>query len=248
MRKLAIVLGLLLASLSAFADITYTSPQTTQQVLAQNAACTGSTQIFLITNPAVLGSNVGQTQHYLTISSITGAKQFFAIIQGVDVLGNTTSISNPIMGVGTVRGSGYYPKIQVAVFCTGVGATFTATYSGTSSTYDSSVGSYLLADVDKVVFNAQSLVTTQSITFQTPYSSSAGQLFFLYSTAISGGILTVQCATPGAASPVFTITPVNTTALQIFTVPGFNCPQTAISFNPNGGGTAVIYVEYLYST
>lgn len=219
--------------------IGYVSPQTTQQTIATNLACTGSTQTFAV-------NNLGQTQHYLTVSAIGATTQFQAVIQGVDNIGNTFPISDQIQTVGTVKGSGYYPKVQVQVTC--IGSTFSASYSGAWGTYDSSSASYLLAQIDKLSFSNATENANHTNLIQTPFGTSAGSIFFIYGTAGAGGTLTVQCDTANDFSGpiVFSAALANTTSLQTFTVPAFTCPYVFLTYGNNSTG-GVIFTEYSFA-
>lgn len=220
--------------------IGYVSPQTEQQTLASSSLCTGSNQFFTI-------QNLGQTQHYLTISAIGTATQFQALIQGVDNLGNTFPISDQIQTVGTVRGSGYFPKIQVQITCSPNTATFSAAYSGAWGTYDSPSASYLLGQVDKVAFSNIAENSNATNAMQTPFDSSAGTLVFRYSAGGAGGSLVVTCLSPNnPGTVVYTATLANSTALQTFPVPAFTCPNIQLNYN-NNGTPGTQFTEYIFA-
>jgi len=239
-RIFAILAGMIfLPALLARAQfIGYVAPQTEQQVLAQNVACNGASQFYAI-------QNLGQTQHYLTVSAISGAVEFQATIQGVDVLGNVFSISDPLMAMGTVKGSGYYPKIQIKVFC--VSGTYTATYSGAWGTYDSPTAAYALAQTDKIVFNNNGEGSSSAFQFQTPFSSAAGEVDFQYSVAGAGGSLQVECETAGLQTvTVYNTTLANTTALQTFIIPPFSCQNLILQYTTNSV-VGTIFAEYLFT-
>jgi len=240
---------LILFSSPGFAQfIGYVSPQTVQQTLASGVACTGTQQVFPI-------SNLGQTQHYLTIGQAAGpqATQLQAFLAGVDTKGNLTRISDHIEGdgtVGTVKGSGYYPIIEAVVNCIpAVTTSFNLTYSGAWGTFDAPVGSYLNSAIDKLLFNQSSEASNQvSDVFATPFGSSAGTFYFTTSSAGAGGSIQVKCQTVQTVAPViFTASIQNSLLQQVFTIPAFNCPFLQVTWF-NNGTAGVITGEYVLST
>lgn len=257
LRKLVVIVSLVLAGCavplrSAAQFIGYTSPQTVQQTLATNLACTGSPQLFNI-------SNLGQTQHYLSVSNVNNAATFTATINGIDSQGNVFAISDvmALAGYGNVRAgsvtaSGYFPKIQVSVTCTSVSgftANFTASYSGAWGTFNTSAGAYQVAQIDKSVFNQVPANTNQSASLQVPFGSSAGTLLFQYGpVGVAGGSLQILCNALSANSTVSLSVPLqNSTALQPFTVPSSACSSVSLQYTSPGVTTALISVEYVFS-
>jgi hypothetical protein len=229
--------------------IGYVSPQTVQQNLGTAIACTGTAQTFPI-------NNLGQTQHYLSIASVTGAQKFQAEIDGIDRQGNVYRLSDLLENSsalfarqGTVYGAGYYPQIQILVTCSPNTATFTASYSGAWATNNGNAGAYLSAQIDKIDFFQAPANVNQSDIFQTPFGSSAGTLYFQYNTtSVAGGTLSVVCSTNGIATPTaFSVTLPNTTALQVFQVPDTACPFATVNYISPGGGTSVS-AEYVLAT
>lgn len=230
--------------------IGYTSPQTTQQTLATNVACTGVSQIFPV-------NNLGQTQHYLNVAVSVGMQRFQAELDGVDTLGNVYRISDvlEVAGVsaqkqGSISGSGYFPKVQVAVNCSPNTATFSVSYSGGWGTFNLAAGSYLSAQIDKLNFSNAPENTTQTDNFQTPFGSSAGTLFVQYTTAsIAGSAITVQCGTNGTVGPVtaFTASLANSLLTQSFVIPDTACPFATITYSTGGGGAGTVTAEYILS-
>jgi hypothetical protein len=224
--------------------IGYVSPQTVQQTLATAKTCSGAVQTLAI-------NNLGQTQHYLQVASVAGVTSFKAQLVGQDGFGNTYPISDVLMvnggNQGNVKGSGYFPAIFLQVTCTPNTATYSASYSGAWGTFDSTVGSYLSAQTDKSVFSGLAENANQTLSFQTPFASSAGQISFSYSAGGAGGSINVQCANnqfAGAfAAQVFSATLANTTSPQLFQVGDFPCPTLTLNYVNNGtGGT--ISAEY----
>jgi hypothetical protein len=228
--------------------IGYVSPQTVQQSIATNLACTGSAQTFTV-------QNIGQEQHYLSIGAVVNATQFQATLQGVDTQGNLYTISDAMEvksgNVGNLHGSGYFPKIQVVITCLpAVTASFTASYSGGWGVFDVVAGSYLTAQIDKVDFFAAAENANQSDQVQTPYGSSAGTVYVLTSAGGNGGKISVSCGAStfnAAAGPViFSGAIANSTALQVFQVPDTSCPTAQVSYTNNGTGGTVT-AEYVFA-
>lgn len=258
MKRFTYLLALLvLAAWPARAQfIGYTTPQTVQQSLATNLACTGAAQTFTV-------QNLGQTQHYLSVANVTGATKFQAEIDGIDRQGNVIRISDVLepsqagfaFTSGTIYGAGYFPKVQVQITCSPITATFTASYSGASATTNGNAGSYLAAQVDKVIFTSIAANANQTDTFQTPFASSAGTIFFKYNTtSVANGVLLVSCSTvTGFGASVLTTQPAvlsvtlaNTTTGQGFQVPDRACPFMKIDYTSPGGGTTIT-AEYVFS-
>lgn len=262
MRKLSIV-ALVLALIGCVPPrkahaqfIGFTSPQSVQSNLATALNCTGSAQTF-VTGTTPRFNNIGQTQHLLTISAVTGAQKFQAEIDGIDNQGNVSRISDIIetagtsaVRQGTVAASGYFPQIQVLVTCSPNTATFTASYSGTSAITIQNAGSYLNAQLDKIDWFAAPANANQTDSFQTPFGSSAGTLYFQYTAvSTSGAALTVQCSPQGfsGGSTTFSVVPAQVNTLQVFQVPDASCPFAQVSFS-NTGSAGNVSTEYVFST
>lgn len=227
----------------------FTSPQTVQQTLATNLACTGTAQNFVV-------ANLGQTQHYLSIANVIGVQKFQAEIDALDNQGNVLRISDiaELAGIvttrqGTLSGSGYFPVIRASVTCSPGTGTFTASYSGTSSAPNGAAGTYLTAQIDKVNFFQLPANVNQQDNFQTPFGNSAGTIYFQYNTSsVAGGSLSVACNAngPAAATFNFSVTLANTVGLQTFTVGPGPCPFAQVQYISPGGGTTVS-AEYIFS-
>jgi hypothetical protein len=245
-RILFMLVSLALAAGTAHAQfIGYTLPQSTQQTLATNLACTGSPQILAV-------NNLGQTQHYLSIASIAGSSQFQAVIQGIDKQGNIYQITDVIETAGrqsTASGSGYFPKVQVSVTCSPNTATFSASYSGAWGTFNTQAAAYLLAQIDKLNILTAPANADQSDSFQTPYGSSGGTVYFQYAGGgNAGGVLNVICSENVSGNEIpFTITPANVTTLQTFQIPDTACPFIQVQYGHNGAGTGTVTVEYVFA-
>jgi hypothetical protein len=225
--------------------IGYVSPQTEQQMLATNLTCTGAVQTFAI-------SNLGQTQHYLSINS-TGTQTLTAQLQAFDRQGNLFNISDAISLAGgrraTVSASGYFPQFQATVTCAPGTGTFTLSYSGAWGTFNTSAGDYLAAQVDKTLFGGSPGNANVSASFQTPYLNTNGTVYFQYSVAAAaGGSITVACQATqiGTTTTVFTATLQNNTAVQIFPVPANSCATVTVTYvNSGAGGT--VQAEYTFA-
>lgn len=252
MKKLLSLLLVTLAPCLVHAQfIGYTTPQSVQQTLATAQLCTGSAQTFAI-------QNIGQTQHQLNVTAVTGATQFQGEIDGIDRAGNVLRISDVVEPTpngastpsGSVTGTGYYPQFQVKVTCSPNTATYTISYSGTSSSFIGDFGNYLAGQIDKVTFNGNSATSVQTDTIQTPFGSSGGTIFFKYNTSSApGGTLVVTCSVVSGVS-IFQPQPLNvalanTILGQQFQVPDQGCPYLTVTYNPGGGGT--INVEYVFA-
>lgn len=111
--------------------------QTVNPLLANNATCTGTAQSFTV-------QNIGQIGHQAT--AISTAASFTMEIDASDASSATYRISNPQISFtnGTpvsyiVQANGYYPLVKVVVTCTAA-ATFTLTYAGAQTGFNSVIG------------------------------------------------------------------------------------------------------------
>jgi len=226
--------------------------QTTQQTLATTVNCTGSAQVFPI-------SNLGQTQHYLSATTQTQPTMFQAEIDGIDKQGNVYRISDvmqnaftPIIAQsqGTVTASGYFPKIQAKVTCSPNTATFTLSYSGSQVTFNQNAGSYINAQIDHVSFAGTAGNANQFDTYPTPFGSSAGTIYFAYSGPVAGSTLMVECNTNQFSLPngsaALSVTLANTVTLQTFQVPDQSCPFVTVKYTSGGAATSII-ADYVYT-
>jgi hypothetical protein len=254
MKKIFLVLSLLAAALGQACRVEaqfigYVGLQTTQQALATNLLCTGTAQTFQITN-------LGQTQHYLSIADVVGAQQFQAEIDGLDRQGNVFRISD-VMEIptnfstkqGTLFGAGYYPQVQVVITCSPTSATFTASYSGTPSTFNGDAGSYLTAQIDKVSFAGAPAGAAQTDIYQTPFGSSAGSLF-VSTTNTNLATLTLYCLTnqltSTVVSPFSADLPFLGGTTIAYSIPDTACPFVEIIYS-GPGGPGVLNVEYVFA-
>jgi hypothetical protein len=233
---------------------TYTVPQTVTATLASGLACTGSPQTFITGGPNKLFQNLGQTQHYLTVS-FSAATTFEAEIDGIDPSGNVFLISDQIIGVPTskpltVTGSGYFSKIQVSITCAPTSAFFSAAYTGTSSTSNLNVGSYFLSQIDKHSFGAVAANVTTAVSWQPPYGNTSGTIFMSYAGAAgpAGSTLTVSCLTNAGSVTEQTFTPVTTVSIvQQFVVNPAPCVSTTLTYTSGGASTALLNLDYIYN-
>ncbi len=236
---------------------TYILPQTVDATLATNQACNGSAQTYVTQPNSQSGFvNLGQTQHYASVS-ITNAQKFQMEIDGIDTAGNVYRISDilefagiAVLRQGTLTGTGRFSRIQVMVTCSPNTATYTLTYNGTSATSNVNSGTFLSAQIDKVNFNNAPGNVDQSDTFQTPFGNTSGTLFFQYvGSSVAGSTLSVGCLTLGpsgsSGSPLVVANLANTTALQTFRVPAATCPQVQVGYG-HGGSAQGVSLEYVF--
>lgn len=265
-KRLSVPVSVLKAGLVFFALIgvalpsraqspTYTTPQTVQITLANSLACTGATQTF-VTGQSFGGktfSNLGQTQHYITIVPSASVISLQAEIDGIDNAGNSFRISDildtaaiPAVPL-TLTGSGYFPKIQISVTCGSAVGTFTMNYSGASSTSNVNAGSYLLAQIDKTLFAGAAANTSKTITIQTPFGSTSG-LFNFFSGAgpPAGSSISFICSGTVALSiQSFTLaTPGGT---QFFTPQTTVCPLMQVTYTSGGASASTYTLEVIFS-
>jgi hypothetical protein len=225
--------------------IGYTSPQTVQQTLASTASCTGAPQIFNV-------ANLGQTQHFATLSvGVTNVSSTLEI-DGVDRAGNVTRISDQgffgsasIGNAYAVIASGYFPVIQVKAGCQS-GGTFTLSYSGASSTFTPSVGFYQVSQIDKEIDANATADFTQAM--QPPYGNSSGWIF-ISGSFLGSASLTVTCdgvSGLGLRSPSF-VFPLVGTVGSLIAVPAFPCDAITVAYvhGTTAGGT--VSVDYLFN-
>jgi len=229
--------------------IGYTSPQTTQQTLATSLPCTGAAQNFPI-------NNLGQTQHYLSVGAVTGATTFSSEIDGLDAQGNVYRISDvlQIPGVslqrqGTLAASGYFPLIRVSVTCGPNTATFSATYSGAWGTFNSNVGSYLTAAIDKIAFFQVSGTSNASDTMQAPFGNSLGTIYFSQNGIVTtAGTIVVSCVLNlGTIAVGSTLTPTTAAGIQSFSVVAANCPLVNVAYIAGSSNATNISLEYVFT-
>jgi len=244
----------LLAPDSAHGQVTYTSPQNVQATLATSLQCTGSAQTFATSSPTLnnLGfRNLGQTQHFITIS---GAGNTFlqAEIDGIDTQGNVTRISD-VLEVpstapnGALSGFGYWPNIQIKVTCSSnVGSTFTLSYSGTSATFPQNVGGALTSQIDKLSFIGQAANANVSDNYQTPYGNSFGQIFFANNITQNISTLTVTCSGNGLTLSTSVFTLAQGTNTQIIPVLAAACPRITLAYTSGGATAATFTLEYVF--
>jgi len=247
------LLGMISPELAHAQFIGYTSPQTVQQTLATNTACTGSPQLFSV-------QNLGQTQHQATATVSAASVRFTMQFLGQDAAGNTFPISeiataqnNAPITNGVLQAAGYFPIVKLQVICSPGAATFTLNYSGSSSTPVFGAGGYQVTQYDKVLFIAQSQTgTSPNVAITSPTFNSSGNLIFTYSAAPSGstGSLVFTCASQIATVPfnnatslTFTLANVNT--VQVFQVPSLTCPFPSVLYSPPGTPNGTFNLEYV---
>jgi hypothetical protein len=228
--------------------IGFTAPQTNQQTLATNVACSGGTQNFLI-------NNFGQISHLAQITAISSSIQQISLVikgstDGVNfvTISDTLNLNGLAFPLGTgVSGVGYYPVVEVTTTCapSGGGRVFSLSYSGVAGAVTSgSFGTFLSSAVDKQLAAGAPASASQNFGAFTPFGNIAGQIGFQFTGGAgpAGSSLVVTCGqTQGNA--LFTDTfALTTTAnvLQTFTVPPAPCPSYTL-FYISGGASAVNY-------
>jgi hypothetical protein len=220
----------------------YVSPQSVQQVLAPSStACTGSAQVFPVTN-------LGQTQHYAYIAP-SGATSLVMVLQALDAAGNIYRLADDTLGNrGTanvsVAASGYFPKIQVSVTCLpATTATFTLNYSGSSATFNQTQGAYLLAQQDKIFeYGAAAGTGATFSSLLTPYGNAQGIMTFNYAgSGPSGSTISVSCSAQTGNvfwEQEFALS--TTAGEQFFPIAAMPCPAYTAIYTP-GGASATTY-------
>jgi hypothetical protein len=237
-----------LAATSRAQFLGYTSPQTVQQTLATNTACTGTAQTFVF-------PNLGQTQHAIimqvTVPPMVTSKVF---IEGTTNGIAFTRISDELdnINLSTLTASGYYPSVRANVTCS-TGASFSLFYSGTSVTPAGAAGDTLTTLTEKVLLNGQanSAGSNFSSSVRTPYGNLIGTLLVLYTGAgPASSTISVGCTyASGSTSPsLFTFNLATTSgAFQTFPLSPFACTNANISYTAGGASASSIALEYLFS-
>lgn len=231
--------------------IGYTSPQTVQQQLgASPATCSNTAQDYTV-------NNLGQTEHYLTVTADGTSTQFTVNFYGLDVNGVRVNISDELdMAAGTAGSlfaAGYYPKVVVEVVCQPNTATYTLTYSGVWATPPAKTGNFLQTQIDKEIFNGISGNGGLTYSFIPPFGSSAGELFFRFNSGnVAGSTISVTCASaPGGSKATATILApasiANNTNQQNFQVSNFPCPIVSVHY-VSGGSGALVYIAYVFGS
>ena len=228
--------------------IGYTAPQTVQQTLATNAACTGGQQNFPV-------NNLGQIQHSVQMTNLgVGITNLLLVIQGsadgVNFI-NISDVSNGTLSV-SVSAPGYYPVVRVGVICGPVagGSTFSLSYSGIAGFGQQSTGLFLLSQIDKQLASAVPANAIFSNTVQpTPYGSAGGVLNFLFSnTAPSGTTLAMTCKNAsGNIGWQSSFSLATAATVQTFYIPAVPCPNFQVTYTPNGATAVTFQLDYIFS-
>jgi hypothetical protein len=239
---------LLLPASSSAQFLGYTSPQTVYQSLAPSTtACTGSTQIFPVTN-------LGQTQHVFTIVPDSNVTSLQMKAAGIDSNGNLVPISDTTLDAAlvaaTVNASGSFPIVEALVTCNPAATGhFTLSYQGASSTVPVVSGAFLQAQINKTLVQASGAVDASLPFFPTPYGNSSSTLIFHYqSSPVAGGTVTATCITGllGENLSVTVFSLANNTSLQLFNLPAGPCPQIGIVYG-HGGAAGNILLEQTFN-
>ena len=237
---------------------TQVTPQTVDATLANpGTACTGTPQTYK-TGLVPTFANLGQTQHYAYVKTNSSVTNLVMQIQGVDVAGNvyvisdTATTATPIAGANSsLLGSGHFANLQVVVTCFPASTgTYALYYTGTSATSNQVVGSYLIAQQDKVISSAASAGTTYAASFfPTPFGNSQGVLYFEYTgTGPSGSTLNVTCQTQNGTGPTQFIFNLATTTVteQTFPVPPGPCPIITVQYTAGGVSASTYSLDYVF--
>ena len=234
---------------------TYTIPQSVQATLASNVTCTGALQTFSTSSSILNGvgfRNLGQTQHVAILSPGASVTHATLQISGADTTGTIANISDVAQGSGlsggiAVTGNGSYPNIQVQVVCLPVTATFSLTYSGSSSSPNPTAGTFLNTQIDKMLFEGIAGNTNQTAVFTTPFGSSSGNIAFSYnSSAVAGSTLSIQCGGNFLTNfRTYLVSIANNVLTQTFPVPAMTCPTATVTYT-SGGAAGNINIEYLF--
>lgn len=249
---LAMLLVTVAASPARAQFIGYTSPQTVQQTLATNIACTGAQQLFTV-------QNLGQNQHFATLSITSTATEVILMnMVGVDASGLTNVISDTMVGAGTagistatLYGTGYFPIVRISVTCASAFGTFTLTYSGTSANTPIINGNYQAAQQVKRALGSGA-GTTISTTFQTPFGSSGALLRAHYNVAaVAASTITISCNSIGGAGSAqafiqATFALANNTLDQSFKIPSGKCFSMTVQYNSGGASVGTINADVLF--
>lgn len=236
---------------TAFAQfIGYSTPQTAQQTLATNTACTGVSQPLTV-------KNIGQTQHTFIIPNIS-TTHFEAWIEGSNDGVNFQRISDQMDVSGSsandiIGGSGYFPIVRLNLNCQPASTgTFSVVYSGTSVTPQLITGDFLKTAIDKQVLAgaANSGGSSQSFGIRAPFGSTSGQLLVTYTGAAgpAGSTIQINCSyeviTPSTLTTLNLATTQN--LVQTFTIPPSICPTVSVAYSAGGASTSALNLEYLF--
>lgn len=224
------------------------------QTLATNVACTGAPQIFPVRNQ-------NQTQHYVSVTS-NAVTSMSLEIDGLDLSLNVYRISDQLMNPQAANGTnpvltatGYFPYVQIQVLCTPASAaTFTLSYTGTTATSNFNAGGYQIAQIDKVVSGVGGQASSANYsppTFQPPFSSSLGTIYFDYqgSNGPAGSSIVLTCNGGGVSAPLKTFTypvVITTGIVQSFIVPDTPCPYVGIQYLTGGASAGTFLMEYVF--
>lgn len=255
LKAALVLLATLLCTVPARAQfIGYTSPQTFQQILATNVACTGVNQFFPV-------NNLGQTQHKLMIAYSSQPQTATLAFQGIDASGNIVTMSDVAQGQNVQGGTasllsadGNFPKFQAQVNCSSAGApTFTLTYEGASSAAANPQGSSLVTQIDKVLLSSvPANAGAASPIAITPFGNSGGQLSVQYSGGgPSGSTIQVRCGSSlqlldSNFFQSYTFSLSASSGVQLFNVPAGPCPIYDFHYNSGGASANNVSAEYLF--
>src|SRR5208283_5881168 len=201
--------------------------------------------------------NLGQTEHFVTISFATGNTGSASMYLQGSLGGFPYPISDVWLGSddtsiqGTASGSGYYPQLYAVVTCPAA-STYTVQYSGASITPLNIAGQSLSNQVGKEIFTLQlaaHTVIAPFVQFVPPFGSSQGMLVFsLSGTGPAGQVIAVNCLSPQTNPALsFSFVPSTAVGVQVFQVPPSPCSLLNVSYNASGTTAHTISVDYLFN-
>lgn len=240
---LLILISLALPARAQFSG--YSIPQTIANTPFSATSCTGAQQTALI-------ANMGQTEHFITVTTAGGVVGFRATVQGSHDSTTFNDISDVATTSGnTVEGQGYYPITRVSVTCAAAVGTFTVQYSGEATAPAPQFGGQASAQMDKTLaVGAAANATFTSQTVRAPYGTSGGALYFLYSGAgPAGSTLNVSCSTLGVATLSSIVSyPLPTTAtVQLLAVPLLPCDFVTVTYTSGGASAQTFTLSYVFN-
>lgn len=225
----------------------YTSPQTVQ-----------ATPLSAVTSPTTVNlTNLGQNVHYLSYT-VSGVISLLDIRLEASINGSTffsisedaTDFGTFATGSGAVYAIGYYPIIRVNLVAIAGGGNITATYTGTSSTSGSPLGSYNPSQsVRRVVFSNLPANVNQTAVITAPFASTLG--YILLTTTAGGAMpagstlsVTNSIGNTGVSIPLNQS--LSTAATQAMAVAAAPTTNVTVSYVSGGASAQNLNVWYVF--